>query len=1339
MESASSRALSAGAIVGAMLLPAAVRGQTLLPQGGNVVSGQAAIGVQSANALTITQSSSRAVINWNSFSVGQNGSVNFSQPSSTAAILNRVTGSTSSTIAGQITGNGQVYLVNPNGIAITPGGSVQVGGGFVGSTLGIADGDFNAGRLVFNGNGASANVSNAGVISGARGGFVALIGGSVANSGTINVPLGKVGLGSGERATINPTGDGFLQVAIPTTATAPDGRALVDVAGNIRAAGGSISISAATAQQAVRDAVNLSGVLSARSISGRNGNIMLDGGAGGNVTVSGSLSASGGKRREGGTIAVTGGNVRLTSTARLDASGSTGGKILIGGDLRGGQDLSAKLVPQPVANAQTTIVEDGATLNARGANGAGGNVVVWSDAATGFNGTIIATGAGTGDGGTVEVSSHGLLGYGGLVDVRSSNGRTGTLLLDPFDVTISTAPDSNISLLSSVFSLLGNSSNISIASLTSALASANVTISTGASGSQQGNITVANAITLGSGNSLTLSAANDIAINASISSSSSGGLTLAAGRNVTINGDIVSSGAALNVNLNAASSGAGSIAVIGATIDTKGGNLIASATQTGAGSAITLNNATLNLGGGTATLTGAAIAGAGIRFSGTNSLVGGAGGSFTLTGTSTSGNGLQLDPGASLATSGDKTLSGASSSGRGFQFATGSSLTNSSGNLTLSGNSSSSLGLDLLSSSSIANAGSGILALNAVGGANFGGSISSASGALAISGSGNIAQSGGLIAASSLLLSGAGGNFNLNSSGNQIGTIAGTGTSIAVTDSAALVVGGVLGTSGVTTTGNISLATSGDLAIASGATINGASPILSAGGHFINNAGSAAVTAASGRWLIYSNDPASDIFGGLNSASTAIWNATTATLAPGSVAAVGNRYLFAFQPALTFASTSASKTYGTDASGAIAGNYTVSGFQAGVINAFLGDTAATAFSGAPLVSSSGAAASANVTGSPYAINVALGSLTSLANYLLIVQSNGGLTVNPALITVVPIGGSSTYGSSPSNPGLSVTGLVNGQTSAVLSGLSSTFGITSRTGIGSYVLNVTGSLTNPNYKLVGTNIAIWAVTQLRGSLTDNSSPSIAGVSISAGLSVSTSASGTNSHTLDGVGNSSGKINTGDGGGTNGPGPVPAGSPRSGNPPADTGDRARIAPDGPARGASAQPVVPSAGLSSGVSPTAPLAAIASAAAPPSSRLHAPAGCEGGGQGCSAPMQASKPRQPDSSFSKLNRSALSDALDRQIAELRNSETVKAAALVKFAAGASIAVTAGIVAWLLRSGALLGALLSSMPMWREFDPLLIALRPKRRDDEGQPASEADLIFDHAGRGLSSGQGVLS
>jgi len=691
--------------------------QSVLPRNGTVVSGQVGIGVPSANALTVTQSSSRAIVNWGSFSVGQPDSVVFVQPDASAAILNRVTGSAPSTIAGQITGNGQVFLVNPNGIAITPSGTVQVGGGFVASTLDIANADFNAGRLTCTGSGASAAVSNAGTISAARGGFVGLIGGTVANAGSISVPLGKVGLGSGEQATLDPTGDGFLQVALPTAATAANGGALVDVAGRVRAAGGRIEIKAATAQQAVRDAVNVSGSLSARSVSGRSGSIVLDGGAGGDVTISGKLSVSGAKRAPGGTIIATGRNLTLTPGARLDASGTKGGTILIGGDLRGGLDPAMKLVPAPVQTAQTTTIAQGAEINASGTTGAGGNVVVWSDAFTSFHGTINANGSGSGAGGAVEVSSHGVLDYAGMVDVRAVSGRTGTLMLDPFDVTISNGADTNISNSGNTFSPTGNSSILSVTSLQNALATANVTVNTGSGGAQNGDITVANAVTWASGNTLTLSAARDIVINAGISTTGGGTLTLTAGRNVDVNSNITASSGTLNVNLTASAS-AGSINVTGATINTNGGNLIASATQNGSTDAITLSNATLSVGGGTGTLTGTASSGNGVTFSGASMATAGIGGSLSINGSSSSGYGVNFSSSASLTTSGNISVSGVTSSA-GMNFAGGDVLTVSSGSLSANGTATSgaAVGVQFNGATALTNSG-GALAITGTGTSN---------------------------------------------------------------------------------------------------------------------------------------------------------------------------------------------------------------------------------------------------------------------------------------------------------------------------------------------------------------------------------------------------------------------------------------------------------------------------------------------------------------------------------------------------------------------------------------------------------------------------------------------
>jgi large exoprotein involved in heme utilization and adhesion len=59
-----------------------------LPSGGQVRAGSATIGAATGNALTITQTSQRAAIDWRSFSVGAGHSVNFIQPNAGSAEAN---------------------------------------------------------------------------------------------------------------------------------------------------------------------------------------------------------------------------------------------------------------------------------------------------------------------------------------------------------------------------------------------------------------------------------------------------------------------------------------------------------------------------------------------------------------------------------------------------------------------------------------------------------------------------------------------------------------------------------------------------------------------------------------------------------------------------------------------------------------------------------------------------------------------------------------------------------------------------------------------------------------------------------------------------------------------------------------------------------------------------------------------------------------------------------------------------------------------------------------------------------------------------------------------------
>jgi hypothetical protein len=54
------------------------------------------------------------------------------------------------------------------------------------------------------------------------------------------------------------------------------------------------------------------------------------------------------------------------------------------------------------------------------------------------------------------------------------------------------------------------------------------------------------------------------------------------------------------------------------------------------------------------------------------------------------------------------------------------------------------------------------------------------------------------------------------------------------------------------------------------------------------------------------------------------------------------------------------------------------------------------------------------------------------------------------------------------------------------------------------------------------------------------------------------------------------------------------------------------------------------------------------------------------------------------------------------------------EIAIGSGVAVGAGVIAWLLRGGALAASLLSVLPTWASFDPVPILAR--RRDDEQKP-----------------------
>ncbi len=425
-----------------------------LPTGGHFVRGGGTIGTSGHN-LSVNQTTTRGIINWQSFSIGRGDKVTINNGS--GATLNRVTGNDPSQIAGRLTSTGSVYVVNTAGVIVMPTGQVFTSGSFVASTRDEANKSFMAGGAQSFQGVSTAAVTNEGQIASANGN-VTLIGSSVSNSGKITAANGTVAMAAGDKV--------MLQDSANETVVVDTGTGDATNSGAINAA--QVKLAAADGNVYAL-AMNNGGVIRATGTKTENGRVVLtsEGGdttvegtvsavnadrSGGRITItagadSGKLSVTGtvkanaaGAAKSGGKIILTASAVSASHGADIQATGTAnGGDVFIGGDRHGGRIASQNLSKAPISDAQTTTIARGVTISAdggRGGAGNGGNVVVWSNSDTSYYGHILVRGGTSkGNGGFVEVSGEGLT-YHGHVTTAGRHGKFGTLLIDPSDVTI---------------------------------------------------------------------------------------------------------------------------------------------------------------------------------------------------------------------------------------------------------------------------------------------------------------------------------------------------------------------------------------------------------------------------------------------------------------------------------------------------------------------------------------------------------------------------------------------------------------------------------------------------------------------------------------------------------------------------------------------------------------------------------------------------------------------------------------------------------------------------------------------------------------------------------------
>jgi len=511
------------------------------PQGGVIVGGQGSIN-NTPNVTNINQQTNAMVVDWSSFNVGNQETVNFNQPSSNAAALNRIYDQNPSQILGSINANGRVFLSNPNGMIFGQSATVNVGA-LVATGLTISKDIFMNGNYHFNSDGYTPGaIINRGILSAASGGSVSLIGGQVVNEGYIVADYGRIDLATGKQAILNFDGDGLIniQVSEDILTNLNDDESSINNTGNLQANAGQIILDAHVAKDVFTHAINNEGVITAHRIENMGGEVYLS--SNDSTLHSGEIDVYG-EGETGGSVFLLGDEVTLAGNATVNASGQTaGGTILVGGDYQGEGDIQT---------AQFTTVEENVVLNANTENsGDGGKVIVWSDDTTVFHGQINARADGaSGDGGFAEVSGKQHLLVSGHADLRSTSGQFGTLLLDPGTVDIvdggNTPPAS--------------SDVINDGYIIDQLASSDMIISTavdGLSGNEDLTVDAAADINWSTSGNLTLIGNDSVVIDGTITSThASGGDVTLTGGQVSINndislngGDFTSTGIAFNNN-----------------------------------------------------------------------------------------------------------------------------------------------------------------------------------------------------------------------------------------------------------------------------------------------------------------------------------------------------------------------------------------------------------------------------------------------------------------------------------------------------------------------------------------------------------------------------------------------------------------------------------------------------------------------------------------------------------------------------------------------------------------------------------------------------------------------
>lgn len=314
-----------------------------LPTNYQVIHGNVTVNSPDNANLQIQQDSNQAIVNWSNFNIAAGERVHFRQPNG-AICLNRIDATNGmSSILGDLSATSKIILVNKAGILFSESAHIDIGG-IIASSVDIADASFLGANLVFDSLAdKSGAIINRGIINVHDNGLVVLFGNSVSNEGIIAAKYSQILLASGDTITVDFNGDGLINFALDSDILRPASKPAIDENGNniktavnlsgkISNEGGDVIIMASAAPEIFDQLINLSGEVSAKTISKGHAGVILIGDQNGMINIDGNIDVrSATHESHGGGIIVVGNEINISDDSNLYVHGDmTDGYVALG-------------------------------------------------------------------------------------------------------------------------------------------------------------------------------------------------------------------------------------------------------------------------------------------------------------------------------------------------------------------------------------------------------------------------------------------------------------------------------------------------------------------------------------------------------------------------------------------------------------------------------------------------------------------------------------------------------------------------------------------------------------------------------------------------------------------------------------------------------------------------------------------------------------------------------------------------------------------------------------------------------------------------------------------------